>query len=269
MSNVRFIGLDVHQDSIVIAVAEASREAAYVYKTIPHDAARLIKQLHRLGGAKRQLLVCYEAGPTGFGLQRTLRAEGIECHVVAPSLVPVPSSRRIKTDRRDALALAHFLRSGDLTPIYVPSETTEAVRDLERAREDAKQVETAARHRLSKFLLRHGRRWEGANNWTQRHFEWIRRQKFSHPAQQRVLDDYLKHLDDYLKHVEDCAERVASLTEDLGRLVEQTDLAPLVTALQAFRGIRLVSAATIAAELGNLRRFARPTELMSFIGLVP
>jgi len=222
---------------------------------------RLRKALKLLVERTEDLRVCYEAGPTGFGLCRRLREAGIDCIVVAPSLVPGKPGERVKTDRRDARKLAHFLRSGDLTEVYVPDEAVEAIRDLERARDDAKCAERVARHQLSKFLLRHDRHWAGTT-WTVKHRDWIRTQKFDYPAQQRVLEDYLKT-------VEDLAERVERLTAQMAELVEETALAPLVKALQAFRGVSVVSAVTIAAEVGDLRRFATASQFMSYVGLVP
>jgi transposase len=260
-TSVVYVGLDVHKDSIVIAVARQGREAAENWKTIPYDGVRLRKALNMLVKRSEVLKVCYEAGPTGFGLCRGLREAGIDCIVVAPSLVPGKPGDRVKTDRRDARRLAHFLRSGDLTEVYVPEEAVEAIRDLERARDDAKCAERVARHQLSKFLLRHDRHWEGTN-WTKKHMDWIRGQRFAHAAQQRVLEDYLKT-------VEDLAERVERLTQQMAELVQATTLAPLVKALQAFRGISVVSAVTIAAEAGDLRRFKTARQFMSYVGLVP
>jgi transposase len=245
----------------VIAVAREGREAAENWKTIPNDGARLRKALKMLVKSGEVLKVCYEAGPTGFGLCRRLREAGIECMVVAPSLVPSKRGDRVKTDRRDARKLAHFLRSGDLAEVYVPAEAVEAIRDLERARDDAKCAERVARHQLSKFLLRHDRHWEKAT-WTLRHRDWVRTQKLDFPAQQRVLEDYLKT-------VEDLAERVQRLTAQMAELVQETTLAPLVKALQAFRGISAVSVVTIAAEAGDLARFATASQFMSYVGLVP
>jgi transposase len=261
MASVLYVGLDVHKDSIVIALAREGREAAETWKTIPYDGVRLRKALKMLVKSSEELRVCYEAGPTGFGLCRRLREAGIDCIVVAPSLVPGKAGDRVKTDRRDARRLAHFLRSGDLTAVHVPEEAVEAIRDLERARDDAKCAERVARHQLSKFLLRHDRHWD-ATTWTLKHRDWIRTQKFAYPAQQRVLEDYLKT-------VEDLAERVARLTQALEELVEETVLAPLVKSLQAFRGISLVSAVTIAAEVSDLRRFATAGQFMSYVGLIP
>ena len=203
-ASVVYVGMDVHKDSIVMAVAREGREPAETWKTIPNDGVRLRKALKTLVKDGEVLRVCYEAGPTGFGLCRALRKAGIECLVVAPSLVPGKPGDRVKTDRRDACRLAHFLRSGDLTEVHVPPEAVEAIRDLERARDDAKCAERAARHQLGKFLLRHDRHWEGTN-WTQKHRDWIRTQAFAFPAQPRVLEDDLKT-------VEDLAERNGGLT---------------------------------------------------------
>ena len=262
MTKVRYIGLDVHKDSIVIAVADEGREPARAFKTIPHDAVRLLKELRRLTPEGGRLLVCYEAGPTGYGLQRRLTEAKIECQVVAPSLVPTKAGSHVKTDRRDAAQLAHFLRSGDLTEVYVPDEAIEALRDLERARDDAKRAERAARHQLDKFLLRHDRRWTEKSKWTVRHLNWLHTQKFEHLAQQCVLADYLKT-------VEDATERVRHLEKDIKEAVTTSALAPLITALQAFRGIALVTATVIAAEVGDLQRFATPQQFMAYLGLVP
>ena len=259
--SVVYVGMDVHKDSITLAVARAGREPATKWKTIPYDVVRLRKVLRSLVDDLKTLRICYEAGRTGFGLCRCLRRAKIDCIVVAPSLVPGKPGDRVKTDRRDAAKLAHFLRSGDLTEVYVPDEAVEAIRDLERARDDAKCAERVGRHQLSKFLLRHDRRWE-CRTWTQKHRDWIRAQRFDYPAQQRVLEDYLKM-------VEDLGERVERLTSQAEALVQETALASLVKALQAFRGVSAVSAVTIAAEVGDLRRFATAGEFMSYIGLVP
>jgi len=258
--SVRFVGLDVHKDSIVIAVAEEGREPATVHSEILNDWPSLRKSLRRLGNFER-LRCCYEAGPCGFGLYRKMRDAGIDCVVIAPSLVPSQSGSRVKTDRRDAKKLAHFLRSGDLTEIFVPDEEAEALRDLERAREDAKNAERGARHQLGKFLLRHDRRWS-KTNWTKEHLQWIGRQEFEHEAQRRVLTDYVKA-------VEDATARERQLTEDLAEVIKGSRLFPLIKALQAFRGIRLITAVTIAAELVDLKRFGSPRQLMAFLGLVP
>lgn len=258
MENVRFVGLDVHADSIALAVAEPGRSDPAHLATIPNDTAMLLKRLRRLGHVK----CCYEAGPTGFGLYRDLTAAGIPCIVVAPSLVPGRVGDRIKTDRRDAAKLARFLRSGDLTEVHVPDASTEAMRDLERARDAAKRAERTARHQLSKFLLRHGRRYSGKTAWTYRHLEWIRQQHFEREAQELVLEDYLRS-------VEDLAERVKRLTQHIVELIDSWNLKPLVKALQAFRGVNVIAATTLVAELGDLSRFQTAPQLMGYLGLVP
>lgn len=261
MKTVRCVGLDVHKDSIAIAVAEPEGGEPSLVGTIPKDTRLLLQRLKKMGGVKK-VRCCYEAGPTGYGLHRDLAAAGFQCEVVAPSLVPRQVGSRVKTDRRDAVKLARFLRSGDLTAVAVPDHATEAMRGLERAREDAKNVERSARHQLSKFLLRHGRIYQGRMAWNRTHLRWIRQQAFKHEAQQRVLTDYLHT-------VEQAAERVDQLTRDIAELVESWNLAPLVKSLQALRGVQLVTAVVIAAELGDLSRFKSAPQMMAYLGLVP
>ncbi len=258
MESVKFIGLDVHAQSVAIAVAERGAPPAML-GVFPNDVPSLVKRLRRLG----RIRCCYEAGPTGYGLQRALAAAGIECVVVAPSLVPsAKAGDRVKTDRRDAVKLARFLRSGDLTSVAVPDPESEAMRDLVRARDAAKRAERVARQQLSSFLLRHGRRFPGRTAWTGPHGAWLRAQSFDTEAQRRVLDDGLCA-------VEEATARVARLTAAIRDLVESWDRRPAVKALQAFRGIDLVSAAVTTAEVGDLRRFGSAPEFMSYIGLVP
>jgi transposase len=250
----KYVGLDVHKASIVIAVAARGESAPEVLGTIPNDLTRLLRKLDKLG-PRSSISVCYEAGPTGFGLYRKLLRAGFECCVVAPSMTPQDKSSRVKTDRRDAARLARFLRSGDLTPIHVPNEDTEAMRDLVRARD-------ACRQQLGKFLLRHDRVYPGKTAWTGMHLDWIRKELFDHEALRRVLRDYLNA-------VETATDRVARLTKDIEELSMQGELAPMVTALQALRGVALVVAATVACEIGDFRRFKTAGGFMSFLGLVP
>ena len=256
-----YVGLDVHKDTITVAVAEEGRGETWVVATIPNTTFSLLKVLRKLG-AWENLRCCYEAGPTGYGIYRFLKEAGIACEVIAPSLVPVKAGDKVKTDRRDARKLARSHRAGELTPIHVPEEVTEAMRDLERARDDAKKAEKRVRNQLGKFLLRQGRKYDGKTPWTQKHLDWIRRQSFEHEAQNRVLQDYLRA-------VEEAGERVVRLTKDIEELVESWSLAPLVKALQALRGVRLITAVILAAELGDLRRFKSAPELMGYLGLVP
>jgi transposase len=260
MQKVRFIGLDVHKDSITVAVADGTGPAEVV-ATIANEQGAVLKRLKKLAEG-REAHFCYEAGPTGFGLCRALRQAGLECRVVAPSLVPQQASDRIKTDRRDAVKLARFLRSGDLTEVQVPDAATEAMRDLERARDDAKNSERAARHQLTKFLLRHDRKYCGKTSWTGMHLDWVRKQQFEHDAQNRVLVDYLQA-------VELATQRVDRLTKDIAELVEQWSLKPLVKALMGLRGVQLISAVVLAAEVGDFRRFSTARALMAYLGLVP
>lgn len=257
-----FVGLDVHKDTIWAAVARSGNEPPQPLVEIPHDVPRLIKKLERLG--KREQIHCaYEAGPTGYGLCRRLRAEGFRCDVIAPSKTPVPVGDRVKTDRRDALLLARFLRSGDLSCIDVPSEGMEALRDLVRCRGDAAKALLSARHHLSKFLLRQGRTWKGGRcHWTHKHLEWLRSQRFELEAHRLVFNDYLAEIE----HLND---RVRDLETRLADLATRCERAQMVHALQAVRGVKVLTAVSLVAELGDLRRFPTPKKLMSYLGLVP
>jgi len=260
-TSLRYLGLDVHQASITLAVADAGRGPAEVLATIPNDYQKLLQLLDKLG-PKERLRLCYEAGPTGYGLARRLNELGYCCEVISPSLVPVQRGRRVKTDRRDARKLAHFLRSGDLTAVAIPEAQTEAMRDLERSRDDAKRAERVARQQLDKFMLRHGRIWSGVTKWTQTHLAWLREQEFAEPLLRHVRDDYLLALDQ-------ATARVERLTKDIENFVEQWAAKDLVLAFEALRGVQVVSAVVLAAEIGDFARFAEPAKLMSFIGLVP
>jgi len=255
-----FVGLDVHKDSISIAVARDGRDSAEELARIPNDISKLLKRLDRLGG-RESISCCYEAGPTGYGLHRDLEAAGIHSTVVAPTLIPVKSGDRVKTDMRDASKLAHFHRSGDLTPVWVPDRRTEALRDLVRAREAAKADERAARHRLGKFLLRHSLHYPGKTAWTGMHLEWIRARKFDQVAQDHVLREYLGV-------VEEIGSRIERLDRHIDDEGKASSLWPLIHSLQALKGVRTLTATAIAVELGDLRRFESPRKLMSYLGLV-
>jgi len=186
-SNV-YVGLDVHKETIAVAVAREGRGAAEYFGEIANTPAAVRQLLKRLGRPGEVLHFCYEAGPCGYGLQRQLTALGHRCDVVAPSLIPRKAGERMKTDRRDALGLARLNRSGDLTAVWVPDEEQEAIRDLTRAREDIKAIELKARQRLGAFLLRHGRIYRsGKSRWTQMHWRWLEAEKFTSPVQQIVL----------------------------------------------------------------------------------
>lgn len=259
-STLRYAGLDVHKVETVIAVGDEGRDEPKWWGRVSSDPVSVERELKKLGGPGR-VRVCYEAGPTGFGLARHLIAAGYECIVVAPTLVP-QDTRRIKTDNRDAIRLAHFLRSGSLTAVAIPDAATEAIRDLVRARDAAKRAERVTRHQLGQFLLRHGRAWTGGENWTQKHGVWIRSQTFEQAASTATFEDARLA-------VEAAAERVKNLTASIEAAVKDWSRGPLVTALQAFRGVKLVTAATVVAEVGDFARFPTARHFMSYLGAVP
>ena len=262
MSKVRFIGLDVHADTIAVAVAEPGGEVRS-HGVIPNRLESVRKLVGKLGPVK-EVKACYEAGPTGYVLYWQLTQLGVACEVIAPSLVPVKAGDRVKTDRRDAEKLARCYRAGELTPVWVPDAAHEGLRDLVRAREAAKKDQLKARHRLGKFLLRHGRRPQGIKAWTKQYLEWIGTHvKFDQPALEATLQDYL----DEVKHV---AERIVRLEKAIDDAVRQAqaEIRAVVEALQALRGAAQTTAATIVSELGWLSRFESPRQLMGYSGLV-
>ena len=262
MSTVRSIGLDVHAETIAVAVAEPTGEVRSL-GVIPNRSESIRRLVKKLGPVGR-LRVCYEAGPTGYVVYRQLTTLGVRCEVIAPTPVPVKAGDRVKTDRRDAEKLARCYRAGDLTAVWVPDASHEALRDLVRAREAAKKDQLRARHRLGKFLLRHGRRpAERMTPWTQRYLLWVKQAvHFEQPAQEATLLDYLHEV-----------EHVATRIERLERAIDDAIVgAPprmraVIEALQALRGIAKVSAVTIVAEVGALSRFARAPQLMGYCGL--
>lgn len=260
---IRWVAMDVHAETIAVAAAEGSREirSLGVIPNRPDAIRQLVKKLGPVG----ELRVCYEAGPTGYALYRQLTDLGVRWDVVAPTLVPVRAGERVKTDRRDAEKLVGSYRAGELTGVRVPEAEQEALRDLLRAREAAKQDQLRARHRLGKFLLRYGRRAPaGITSWTQRHLSWIKGQRFEHVAQQRAFADYLAEVD----HARDRVRRLeADLGEALATVPETTR--KVIEALQCLRGVAELTAATIVAEVGPMRRFRSPRELMGYSGLVP
>ena len=262
MKNVRFIGLDVHADTIAVAVAELGGEVRSL-GIIPNRAESVRRLIGKLGKPE-QLRVCYEAGPTGYVLYWQLTELGVHCEVVAPTLVPVKIGDRVKTDRRDAEKLARSHRAGDLTAVWVPDAAHEALRDLVRARLAAKRDQLRARHRLGKFLLRQGRRApEGTTAWTGKHLAWIKQQQFAHAAQETTLLDYLHE-------VEHAAERIVRLERGIDAAVEAmpTSLRAVIAGLQCLRGVAKVSAVTLVSELGQISRFAHARQLMGYAGMV-
>jgi transposase len=261
---LRFLGMDVHAETIAVAVAEPDGEVRSL-GTIANREDSIRKFIRKLGSPEH-LRACYEAGPTGFVLYWQLTQLGVKCDVVAPSLVPKKPGDKVKTDRRDALKLARSHRSGDLTAVWIPDEASEALRDLVRAREAAKQDQLRARHRLTKFLLRTGQRPPlGVKAWTARYMEWVLKVRYTHPAREATLLDCLNE-------VEHMAARVTRLEKSI---VEVIELAPapmqeVVRGLQALRGIAHISAVTIAVELGNITsRFEGARDLMGYSGAFP
>jgi transposase len=262
MNKVRFVGLDVHADTIAVAVAETDGEvrALGVIPNRPESIRRLVKQL----GPGDRLRMCYEAGPTGYVLYWQVTGLGVHCDVVAPTLVPTKAGDRVKTDRRDAVKLARSYRAGDLTAVWVPDAPHEALRDLVRAREVAKKDQLRARHRLSKLLLRTGRRPPSTlKAWTQRHLQWVKTVHFEHAAQEATLQDYLHEVE----HVADRIVRLERAIDEAVKTVPERTRA-VIQALQALRGIAQVSAVTMVAELGELSRFASARQLMGYTGIV-
>jgi transposase len=260
-----YIGLDVHKETIAVAVARVGRAAPESRGEIankPKTVAKLVERLNQEFDGE-VLLFCYEAGPCGYGLYRQLLALGHDCQVVAPSLIPKKPGERIKTDRRDACKLARTLRNGDLTAVWVPDEEQEAMRDLTRARDDMKGQERKARQQLNAYVLRHGHAWpSNKTRWTKTHYNWLESLKFAHDWQQVVLQEYIDA-------VKAASQRVADITAQMERVLPQWSLAPVVDSLVALRGIDKLAAMVLLAELGDISRFDSPKQLMAFLGLVP
>ena len=259
---ITYVGLDVHKEAIVVAVAEGGlRGEVREYGRIANTPAALDRMAGKLGRDGVRLRFCYEAGPCGYGIQRHLSARGHECVVVAPSLIPKRAGDRVKTDRRDAAGLARLHRAGELTAVWVPDPGHEAMRDLVRARLDAVHALRRARQQLSGFLLRHGCHY-GRPAWTKLHRRWLAGLKFEQAVHHLVLEDYIQT-------VEAAEARRDRLTAQIAAMLREWTLAPVVAALQTMRGMALVNAATLIAELGDLSRFANPRQLMAYLGLVP
>lgn len=261
----RFVGMDVHAETIAVAVADEGRDGEVrsvgVIPNTPESVRRMVKKLSAVG----RLQCCYEAGPTGYALYWQLVQLGVACEVVAPTLIPMRAGDRVKTDRRDAVKLARSYRSGDLTAVWVPDKDHEALRDLVRAREAATKDQLRARHRLGKFLLRHGvRRPASTKAWTKTHMAWLKTVKFEQPALDATLCDYLTE-------VEHAALRIERLERWIDTAVEAApaSMRAVIHALQALRGVAKMGAVTMVTEVGCFSRFARPKQLMSYSGAVP
>ena len=259
----RYLGLDVHAETITAAVAEGRKNVRSLGQ-IPNCLESLKKLIDKVGGRER-LKVCYEAGPTGYTLYWQLTKMGVDCEVVAPSLIPKKAGERIKTDRRDAEKLALCLQSGTLTCVWVPDARHEALRDLVRARAAAKKDESRAKHRLVKYLLRYGLRHpQRCRAWTHPWWRWVQALQFEFETQQVTLSDCIAE-------VLRLAERVARLDLAIDRAVESAppEKKAVIEALQALRGVAKLTAVTIVTEVGTFQRFRKPTELMGYTGLVP
>ncbi len=258
----KYVGLDVHKATIAVAVAEANGGEVRYFGEIsntPEAIQKLVKQLRK---GEAALSFCYEAGPCGYGIHRQLSDLGWDCQVVAPSLIPKKAGDRVKTDRRDALLLARLHRAGELTAVWVPDGAQEALRDLTRAREDMKHLQRQAKQRLLAFLLRHGRRYDGKSNWTQAHYRWLEGVKFEQATQQIVLQEYIDT-------VIVLSKRLDALDGHLQSAAGASVFWPVIESLMALRGVNLLTAATIVAEIGDLKRFSSAPQLMAYLGVVP
>ncbi len=260
--NMKFIGMDVHQATIAVAVADSVGGEVRYHSEIPNTSEAVVKLIKQLSKAGTTLSFCYEAGPCGYGLYRQLHAMGHACQVVAPSLIPRKAGDRVKTDRRDSQMLARLLRAGELTAVWVPDDAQEALRDLIRAREDLKALQIKARQRLSAFLLRYGKVYAGKSKWTQAHARWFEGLKFSHPVQQIVFQEYVDT-------VNALSQRLASLDKLVEEQAKISVFWPVIQALMALRGVALLTAVTVVAEIGDLKRFTSAPQLMAYLGLVP
>lgn len=258
----KFVGMDVHKATIAVSVAESGGAEVRYLGEIANTAEAMTKLVRQLRKGDAALSFCYEAGPCGYGLHRQLTELGWDCQVVAPSLIPKKSGDRVKTDRRDSMMLARLHRAGELTAVWVPDDAQEALRDLTRAREDMKSLELKAKQRLSAFLLRYGKSYGGKSNWTQAHFRWLEGMKFTQPVQQIVFQEYV----DTVKAM---GKRVDGMEQQLDVAARASAFWPVIEALMALRGVALLAATIIVAEIGDLHRFASAPQLMAYLGLVP
>ncbi|MEK5442652.1 MULTISPECIES: IS110 family transposase [unclassified Fredinandcohnia] len=259
---IKYVGLDVSKEKISVAIAEEGRDAPRYYGMIPHSLEAIRKLVKKLGD-KKQIKVCYEAGPTGYPLYRFFLSLGIECFVIAPSLIPSKPGERIKTDRRDAVRLAQLFRAGELTSIYVPTEDDEALRDLVRAREDAKEDELRAKHRLTKFLLRHNiKPPTGVRKWTLKYREWLNKLKFTRSTSRIVFQEYYYQL-------QEIEQRIKRLEKEIDIQATEGLHAPVIQALQSLRGVATITATSLVAEIGSFKRFTSAKQFMSYVGLIP
>jgi len=260
---VKYVGLDVHKDSISIAIADEGRGGdVRVYGKIANNYDQINKAMRKLISQNSKLRCVYEAGPCGYTLYRHLQSKKIDCIVAAPALIPRKSGDRVKNDRRDAIKLAALHRAGELTAVYVPEPQDEALRDLVRTRSDFQRALRTVKQQINSFLLRHAIDYAGKTKWSKAHLKWLKDIKMPHPAQQVALTEYL----DAMENTEARANRISQQIENF---YQTWRLGPVVDALKCLRGISLISAVTVLAELGDLSRFDNPVQLMAYLGLVP
>ena len=258
-----FVAFDLAKTKHAVAIAEPGRTGEVRFLgEVENTPARMERTIKKLAARYGRLQVCFEAGPTGYGLYRQIQELGHDCLVVAPALIPKRAGERVKTNRRDAVTLARLHRAGELTGVWVPDPVHEAIRDLVRAREAGMDDLRRKRQQLLSFLLRQGRIYSGGGHWTLAHRRWLASQAFDHPAQQIVFQESVDAIDD-------AAQRLRRLDEQLVIIVPSWSLAPVVQAYQAMRGASFLVAVIFAAEIGDVRRFETPRQLMSFLGLVP
>ncbi len=258
-----FVGIDVAKAKNAIAIADGERggEVRYLGEVnSSEDSMRRI--VKRIAAKYDRVYFCYEAGPTGYGLHRLITALGHSCMVIAPSLIPRKPGDQVKTNRRDSISLAKLHRAGELTAVWVPDESHEAMRDLVRARAAAVETLRVHRQQVRAFMLKHGRTYPRKTAWTMRYLLWLQQQTFSHPAHQIVLQEMVEA-------VRLAKERLERLEQAIEEFLPHWPLAPMVKALQALRGVDLIVAVTFATEVGDLRRFEHPRQLMAYLGLVP
>ena len=257
-----YIGLDVHKDTIAVAIASPERGGEIrFYGNIGNTPESIRRLFKKFSDKYPTILVCYEAGPCGYQIYRLLSFLSIECQVVAPSRIPKSPTDKIKNDHRDSVSLARLLRAGDLTSVWVPDETHEAMRDLVRARSASKKDCKIARQRIQSLLLRTGKTY-GKKPWTKRHRIWLANQQFPNPSQQIAFQHYIQAL-------EQSENRTSQLEQEIQRLLPDWSLYDLVIQLQALKGVALVVAVTVVAEIGDLSRFSNPKQIMAYLGLIP
>jgi transposase len=261
--SVKYVGLDVSKAKIAVAIAEEGRQEARYWGTIEHSKEAVNKLMQQLRKTEDVTLnVCYEAGPTGYVLYRWLLELNVFCTVVAPSLIPKRASDRIKTDKRDALRLAQLHRAGELTAVYIPTPEDEALRDLVRAREDAKEDLNRHKQRLGKFLLRQQRAAPASiKPGTFAYEEWLDTLRFTDDCQRLAFQEYRQT-------IWETKERIKRYEQEIEKQAVMSSQAPMIQALQALRGVALITSATLASEIASITRFARPTSFMSYCGLV-